>query len=244
MRISRSSLVAACVSAALALAAPVRAQALVKVFDPRASYGSPRLSRADSVLLDRVVRPAARRRWGEGPEAERECVDEFQMLDVTAGAFTRAGARQRAFLYEYCRLGRLRALGGIAVVEGGRVVANVMSEGKNNGIYRLPDIDRNGRDEMVVVARSQGQGRTEQGAWLREMEPRGNTVRDLGSFWLRDDNCFTGDDDKRQDVHVIYARPGRTPRFFARTYRSACGNHPRWTPRGALKPVTPITPER
>jgi len=236
MRISRSAPLLAALAAALASAPSVRAQPTVLVFDARLQPARPRGSGADSLLLERVARPAARRRWrGVGDE----CRDGFAVEDVAAGAFTRAGARQRAFLYRYCRMGRVGGRGGVAVVEGGRVVAHVMMEGTQYGIRAARDVNRDGRDEMVLVDGSTGQGITVETAALMQMAPRNDALVKLAAFPVGEDNCATRSAGARQDTNVIRARPGRAPRFYQQAYRAPCAGRPRWTPVGALKPVTP-----
>ncbi len=236
MRISRSALFLATFAAALASAPPVRAQSTTLVFDPRTPSARPRVSGADSQLLERVARPAARRRWqGVGDE----CRDGFAVEDVAAGAFTRAGARQRAFLYSYCRMGRVGGRGGVAVVENGRVVAHVMMEGTQYGIRAARDVNRNGRDEMVLVDGSTGQGITVESASLMELAPGNGALAKLATFAVSEDNCATRGAGARPEANVIHARPGRTPRFYQQAYRGTCADRPRWTPAGALKPVTP-----
>lgn len=236
MRISRSSLLLAC-AAVLAFVPSIRAQAMVRVFDPRRPYVEHRTTRADRALLERVALPAARRRWAG---TEDNCAEGFQVEDAAAGAFTRAGARQRAFLYTYCRPSRVLALGGITIVEGGRVVAHVLRDGIEHSIYAIADVDRNGRHEMVLVDGSTNQGHTWQRATLLELEPGGRALRSLGTFWVRDDDCGTLNEDPREEIQAVYARPGRRPRFFQQTYLGNCSrDRPRWTRHGALKPVTP-----
>jgi hypothetical protein len=49
---------------------------------------------------------------------------EISIVATAEGAFTKPNAKQKAFLYEKCRPGRVFGLGGLIIVEGNTIVAH------------------------------------------------------------------------------------------------------------------------
>jgi hypothetical protein len=126
-----------CAAAGALLARPADAQRR-RVYSGLEAFRAAGVSPGDRALLRRDVVPEARRLWArvEG------CRDEFQAIDAAAGSFTRRGASQRAVLYRFCAAGHGFARGGVAIVQGGRVVAHLtIEDAQPDGLRALADVD-------------------------------------------------------------------------------------------------------
>ena len=79
--------------------------------------------------------------------------DTFAVVGAASGSFTKAKSSQTAYLYELCRGARSFGIGGIVIVENGRVVSHNTygDNGLDIGIASLPDINQNGLSEIVLV---------------------------------------------------------------------------------------------
>ncbi len=241
LRVMVYGFVVVCASLAPCRRGAAQERALVPVYDARLPFREPRVPRADLLLLQREALPAARQRWSADPELEPgRCVEEFEVIDVTVGAFTRRGAVQRAYLYRYCSLSHAEgSRGGVVVVEGGRVAAHATGVA-GHGLFAARDVDRNGMDELVMTDGFTAQGHTTQSVVV--MEIAGSAFHSLGSFEVGANNCGTIDEPTRQDSYVLFARPGPRPGFVRQRYRGTCpgppgGDRVRWARVGGLEPV-------
>jgi len=201
------------------------AQNLFPIYDARRLPRQAKPSSTETALLHREVRPAARRVW-----RNREgCDDQFEILDVTSGAFTRTPAEQKAFLYNYCRTARSYGNYGIAIIEDGRVVAHIVYEGGSDyAIGSLPDINKNGLSEIIIRGGFSGQGIIEGGVSLIELTASGITR--FGQIETDYSNCDDPfDKNTRNIAYRIYAKTGMSPTFFRDTYTSNCKDAGKWT---------------
>jgi hypothetical protein len=123
------------------------AAANVVIVDPTKTV-KPQLISDEEKYLVKSLLPAVRRIWDKDV-----CEETFSITGgAAAGAFTKAGARQKAFLYEFCQTENAFANNGIVVLEDGRVVAHFVYEGAQTaGLDALPDINGNGRDELLIT---------------------------------------------------------------------------------------------
>lgn len=192
----------------------------------------------DEEIVRREVLPVARRLWGrvEG------CGEEFRIVDAAYGAFTRAAMPQHALLYRFCETGHDFARAGIAITQGGHVVAHVTIEGAEpDGIRRLPDIDRDGVAELLLVDNALFQGELSTVVSIVQLVPRG--VRPMGSVGVYHDNAATLRRDSHQRASLLYAIPGRHPRFAMETHEHPEGSRARWIGTERLHSVT-LQPDR
>ncbi|HEX8691941.1 MAG TPA: hypothetical protein VF746_05960 [Longimicrobium sp.] len=210
---------------------------LVRVYDPRLAPPPLEPSAADSLLLQREVRPAAHRRW-EG--TLDDCGDDFEVMGAADGSFTRPGARQRVLLYRYCFVSHvIGGLGGIAVVEDGRVVAHFPFVTTATGIAAVPDLNGDGRSELLIGDGGYLMGESWSYASFAAVEPGGRGLRWLGAFDTGHDDCGMDRDRPRREGAVLLARPGARPAFFRQRLTAGCGDASRWVRRGWLEPAVP-----
>lgn len=223
------------------------ARTMVRAYDPRRAVPDRPMPKADSLLLQRVVLPEARRHWAESEDREmeefvEECGEGFQLWGGPAeGSFTRPGARQRAYLYWYCNVSRVMGgLGGIAVVEDGRVAAHVPFPTTAYGLEAVPDLDGDGRSEMMMEDGDYGQGIGFYVASFASVAPGGRELRWLGTYDIGGDDCGTVRDRVRREGVALLVRPGPRPRFFRQRLVGTCDDSPRWSPRGRLEPAVTV----
>jgi hypothetical protein len=202
------------------------------VFDPREPVQTAPATRAEIALLDRVVRPAAVRFWRN----EHECHGEITVIDAVAGSFTRTGAAQRAILYSWCQPAAAIGFGGIAIVERGRVVAHLSEGGVPWDLARAPDVNGDGRDELLLQDGHMVMGWQEDALTLLSVTPSGVVTR---GFNIRQQDCGVEEPKVGQNAWLLYVVPGSRPRFSQRRYHASCANGARYTARGGI-----VVPDR
>lgn len=168
----------------LTLCAPSAATAaMVQLFDGRSTTTkSPALKASETAAVKGAVSPAAKQHWkNAGATAD------FQLLSRCNGAFTRAGAKQIAYLYSWCETGHSLGIGGFAIMENGKLVAHCgYDSGSEHDIYRLPDLDGDGLDELAIEAGTTNQGYTVSS--MTVLGVRSPSVKKFGRFDTYDDN--------------------------------------------------------
>jgi len=205
----------------------------VTVYDARREPSPTGARPADAAVLRRDVLPVARRLW---PREENTCEEKFEAIDAAAGSFTGRGLAQRAVLYRFCETGHDFARGGIAIVQGGRVVAHVtIVDAEPDAVRALADIDRNGVSELVLVDHALHQGEATTSVSLLQLAP--GAVRTLGGTGVYFD-VGTTRRDHHESASVLYAVPGTRPRFEVETHEHHAGDRSRWRGGEKLHPVT------
>ncbi len=97
-----------------------------------------------------VIPPGEWAENGIACDPEREAI---RIIDRAEGGFTGADLKQQAILFNFCSRGHNFGENGIAVIGRERVDALVVYAGAwENSIEVLPDINGNGRAEIVVSA--------------------------------------------------------------------------------------------
>ena len=196
--------------AAAALSAPET------IFDARLRPAPAKPSAAEEALFRSEILPSTRSAWtsrGRGPECRR--APGNTVVDIATGSFTRPGAVQRAMLYTGCTYGGGVTIGGVAIIEDGRVAAVVIYEGDARvAIAALPDIDGNGRSE-ILLATSGVVSIVEVGA--DKVTTFGQTESVAGGR-----------------AHRIAVKPGPKPAFFRETFVESGGE---WKQTAALTPL-------
>jgi hypothetical protein len=204
-------------------ASVARAQGTVLVADGRADLPGASTTDAEELLVKRQSLPKARRHWG----GSRACEEGFEVIGGASGSFTKRGAQQRAVLYRYCVTGHDFANNGIAFVEAGRVVADILYEGgEDSSIEALADIDGDGLAEMVLGDGSIHQGYTAVVAMPIQFTPTG--VKKFGIADVYDDDCGVGER-CTMTAYRVTAAPGPAPVFYRETFRM---RRKRWVPVG------------
>jgi hypothetical protein len=155
-------------------------------------------------------------------KSELDCNDEaddsFGIVGAANGSFTRPNVSQKAYLYELCRSGRSFGIGGIVIVEAGRVVAHYTygENGLNSDIAALPDINQNGLSEILLIGGGTGQGYTMGAVEIVEIVPGG--IKSFGIADTYEDNFGTENAKKSAKAFKVSVQAGKTPVYFRETY--------------------------
>ena len=96
-----------------------------------------------------AVFAAARAHWqAQSPEY----LEETAVLAVADGSFTEPGAAQQAVLYVMSFEPRCCPNMGIAVIQDGQVLRNVAFANPAGELRAIPDLDGDGRNELVMIS--------------------------------------------------------------------------------------------
>lgn len=212
-------------------AARVSAQGPVVLYDPVSKL--PERGHTDAeekIVRDKLV-PKAAARWSEIEACDGGSLNIIGAVD---GSFTKAGAKQRVLLYELCQTGNGLANNGLAVIENGRVVAHFAEEGGwNLEIARVPDLNRNGRDELAVETGG-GMHQGYMGASLTVMELTESAAADIGVFLVYTNECEVPVADKYcERSYKLTAAAGAKPSFMVQKFTNRGDDQkPRWVAAG------------
>lgn len=200
------------------------AQNLRAVYDGRADTSrNTTPSSSDVQLVRRYALPKARRFW-RGNDA---CTESFEVVGVASGSFTKPDTEQRAVLYRFCVTGHNFANNGIAIIEGGSMVAHIVYDGgEDYSIGALPDINGNGLSEIILGNGSTNQGYTTSVVIL--IEASTGVVKRWGIADVYQDNCGTLEQCE-MTAYKISVKPGATPIFYREAYKK---RNDRWMKAG------------
>lgn len=234
MRLSPAPLAVLAVLGAACLAAVALAQGARPVFDGRLSLTPARAEADDEAFFRKVVLPGATRFWTDR-DGEPSAPDpgEARIEDVAQGAFTRAGASQRALLYRFRETGHGLGRSGVAILDEGRLAAHIVYEGgTDHAVGALPDLDGNGLSELVLASGGTNMGQT----WksLAILGISGNAVASLGRTLAYADDCGAGRRPGRARAWRILAVPAAPPEFQREAFlgRAGCDGSAGWTRQG------------
>ena len=206
----------------LAAGIAVGAQTVV-VNDPTANRTSKPTAAEERIFREQAL-PAARKAIDD-----ETCEEEIEIAGVARGAFTRAGSRQSLLFYQFCQTGNGWGYVGLVLIEGDSVAANYIADaGWSGDIGKVPDINRNGLDEFVLVymgGMHQGQG----GVGADLMEFAGNVPQGLG--WYQAE-AFSETDPGT--AWKLTAKPGLSPTFFRQRFKRDRSD--KWRPSGSPAP--------
>jgi len=208
----------------------------VVLYDPLSKVAEYQPAAADEKLVNKNLVPKSRTRWAELDSCDGSNANIIGAVD---GSFTRPGARQRAIVYELCQTGNGLANNGVAVVENGRVVAHFAEEGGwDLEVSRVPDVNRNGRDELAIeTGGGMHQGYT--GSSVTVLEISETTVTELGIFLAFSNSCENYAPDKYCDrSYKLTVKPGAKPVFYAQKFTNrGTDERPRWVAAGKALPA-------
>ena len=220
------------------LSAKTFAQGPVVLYDPGAQVPETKVTEAEENFVRGKLLSGANARWN----ADESCSVDLNIIGIVDGSFTKAGAKQRAIVYELCQTGNGFANNAIAVVQDDRVVAHFTAAGGwNLETRKVPDINQNGRDEIVIeTGGGMHQGYT--GSSITILELTESAVTELGTFLAFTNECKTPVADKYCDRSFkITARTGPSPSFYSQEYLNRGSEmKPRWTASGKAAPAKPI----
>ncbi len=209
----------------------VFAQGALVVYDPTKKEPKENFTRAEEASIKRLVVPKLKGRIS--PET---CAEEFEITNAATGSFTRKGARQKAFLYEYCQYANGWSYGGIVITEAGKPVMHYFFNGAwQMNFWSLPDINKNSLNEMVVHW-SGGMHQGMIGTGIVWLEVAGADLRELGSAQAYSSECDSDSAKKVCDYSwKITVKPGAKPVFYHQKMTGGDGH--RWKIIGRTLPV-------
>lgn len=188
----------------------------IELFDGRAAEPKwdmrnkkPVLAPAEKKILQTQVLPRAKKKWLEIESPS------YKPLMVIEGSFTTKGSKQRLVYYQYADLDSF-GIYGIAVLQNGNLVASYGYKGKVVGnILTLPDINKDGRNEILLEDWSVHQGFRYGRASIIELD--GKDVKNFGFFDIAKDDLNKNILEK----FVLEAKPGSSPVFLTTKYLKA-----------------------
>lgn len=215
---------------------PASAQGPVVLYDPLSKISEYQPVTADEKIVQEKLVAKARTRWAELDSCDGSNANIIGAVD---GSFTRPGAKQRAIVYELCQIGNGFANNGLAIIENGRVIAHFTEAGGwNLEVSRVPDVNRNGRDELAIeTGGGMHQGYT--GSSVTVLEISETTVTELGIFLAYSNSCENYAPDKYCDrSYKLTVKPGAKPVFYAQKFTNrGTDEKPRWTAAGRPLPA-------
>ena len=153
-----------------------------------------------------------------GLDCEEDENFSFNVVSVASGSFTKPNTRQKAYLYELCRSNLTFGIGGIVVAENGKVVTHYIygENGLESDFAVLPDINRNGFSEIMLIGGGTGQGYTLGAVEIIEFTSRG--INSFGIADIYEDNFGTNNAKKSATAYKVSVRTGKNPVYFREAY--------------------------
>lgn len=200
------------------------AQSSVTLYDGRLENSPTQVSAGDMQLIKRNALPAARRAWGS------DCEEATEYIGSANGSFTASGRAQRIVLYRYCEMGHAFSNNGMVIIEGNRIVRNMIYNGGGESDVRaLPDINGNGISEILLAGGSTNQGYTGMVISIIELTAAG--AAEWGDADVYDDNCGAVERCK-MNAYRITAKPGVRPVYYREQFQKKGG---KWQKIGGAK---------
>jgi hypothetical protein len=214
-------------SAAAADATPV------VIADGRAFSEGADLSAWSSPAMPQVF-AAARAHWqAQDPGYE----EETRVLAVAEGAFTEPGAHQEAVLYLMSLWPRCCPKVGIAILQDGALVRNIAYEGSDQRLEAVPDLDGDGRDELVVTGSFGMGGDNSTSISLVSFGDAG--FRTWGGTGIQNDSCAA----MREDGSAARITAVPSPAFTIERFTLASCETGEYQPAGDPEPFEFTPPE-
>lgn len=227
-----------CVTACV-LAGSALAQGPVMLYDPLAKVFESNHTDADETIVKERLVPKAAARWADDESCSGA---NLNIVGAVDGSFTGAGLRQRAIVYELCQTGNGFANNGVAVIEGGRVIVHFVEEGGwNLEVRKAPDINRNGRDELIIeTGGGMHQGYTGASVTVLELSPF--AAVQLGLFLAYTNECESLAPNRYCDrSYRLTAVRGTRPAITSQKFLNrGTEERPRWVASGKPVPAKPI----
>ena len=183
----------------------------------------PDLSDWEAMPAIRQAVAAARSYWSA---QEPDYTEDVRVLATASGAFTRPGVEQHAVLYRMSLYPRGFPKKGLAVLEGERLVRNIAFTALHDDVWALPDVDGDGRYELVFAQGFMQGGQVSQGIRLAVFGEEG--LQDLGMVDTYESACGAGyEGSTSAEVWVV---PG-SPMMIQQYSQSSC-EATEWEPQG------------
>lgn len=169
-------------------------------------------------LFKSTIYPAAKKYWesDDAPlEFEVDPESEHSIEGVAEGAFTESGKKQKAVLYRFSETGHGFCTNGIVVMEGDNVVAHYAYQGGSDySLTSIPDLNKNGKNELAIEGGSTNQGETESSINIVELSS--SSIKSFGSTTTASDNEGSLDEKKVNEAYQIFAKSSAEPEYFAK----------------------------
>lgn len=196
----------------------------IPIYDARVDTVAQEPSKAEVESIKKLVMPRAKKFWIEEPE--------FDLRASARGSFTRKGAAQKIYLYQFSTQGHNMASDGLAVVEGGKLCSHYAYRGGwESRILALPDLNGDNLNELAIEGGFFNMGESAGSIYILTFSPK---LRNLGRI-----DVAHGIDlpNKKESVcYRVLAQPGKTIKFKAEKFRE---KGKRWLPEGS----TAVVPE-
>ena len=175
-----------------------------------------------------AVFAAARAHWRtQSPEY----LEETLVVAVADGAFTEPGAAQQGVLYAMSFEPRCCPSMGIAVIQDGQVVRNVAFANPAGELRAIPDLDGDGRDELVTIGSFGMGGQNTTGFTLLSFSDAGLVERSGPS--ILDESC--GAMQEGGSAARVTAAPG--PVFTIERFGMVSCESFEWQPAGTPETI-------
>jgi hypothetical protein len=116
--------------------------------------------------------------------------EEVHVMAAATGAFTRPDVHQHAVFFSMSKVPRGFPKRGLALIEGERLLRNFAFVSLDDDVWALPDIDLDGRDELVFGGSFGMGGQVSSGVTLVVLEEGG--LRDLWTATVYESACGAG----------------------------------------------------
>jgi len=161
--------------------------------------------------------------------------DVIRIIDRAKGGFTGPGLEQQAILFTFCSPGHNFGENGIAVIGRDRVEALIVYSGAwENDIEALPDINGNGRAEMVVAAGGTNMG--EHWGVIGIIELGADGVTAFGRSETYHSDCDT-EHASGTEAAVLSAKAAKEAVFYRQAFRQGCAAGDPWRQSGERQRV-------
>ena len=225
--------------AAFFITVTLHGQASVTIYDPLIKDSPKDFTAAEEKLVTAKAVPKARTHWKDTGGCDD--AENFNIIGAASGAFTRKAASQSAILYELCQTGNGFANNGLANIEAGKIVAHFVSEGGwNQSLVRLPDINKNGYDELAIET-SGGMHQGYSGTSVTMVEVSAAAAKELGWFLTYTNECENGGPEEYCDrSYKITVKPATAPVFYVQKYDNKGSDEiTKWVVSGKRTTVKP-----
>lgn len=206
---------------------------LKPIFDGRRYFEpQPNLTPLERKTFNDVVYWQAQRAWQD----KNTCDNELEILDAATGAYLRPRAVQKAVLYRFCRFARQLGYSGLAIFENGALVRHEVFEGGSEfALGKMPDLNRDGLDELLISYSGINTGEDWMVADIVQLD--GSLTRRMTSFDGYQGFCASLEPVKLSKAWKTYVEVGATPRFYQQEFRGLCNSSKPLVQSGRLKPV-------
>lgn len=224
----------------------VFAQELKPVYDGRLSPKPGLVTENLKSLISEKLQPSARA-YLKMEEEEPDCMpgSEAEALDIANGSFTAPNLDQKALLYRFCATGPSKAMNGIAVIENDRVISHLVFEGGMDvAIGALPDINGNGRSEILIASGGTHMGETWRSISIIELSDT-IVLTKFGQMKAYEDNCGGAIKKGKGRAEAFRLMAKKDGTFYRQAFigKDGCLETGKWVKSGDLKQYSPENDE-